>query len=95
MKLVLVMMMVTMMSQSGRPRRHVFEEVAGHLLIFFFKRFYLFFHETQREGQRHRQRKKQALCREPDVELNPRTLGSCPEPKAGAQPLSYPGAPIC
>ena len=30
--------------------------------------------------------------REPDVELDPRTRGSRPEPKADAQPLSHPGA---
>ena len=30
---------------------------------------------------------------EPDVGLNPITLGSCPEPKADAQPLCHPGAP--
>ena len=39
--------------------------------LFFFPRFYLFIHE------RHRQREKQAPCREPDVGLNPGT-GSCP-----------------
>ena len=33
----------------------------------FFRRFYLFIHE------RHRQREKQAPCREPDVGLDPRT----------------------
>ena len=39
--------------------------------FYFFKD--LFIHETQREreGQRHRQRKKQAPRREPDVGLNP------------------------
>ena len=41
--------------------------------------------------QRHRQREKQAPCRQPDVGLNPGTVGSCPEPKADAQPLSHPG----
>ena len=46
-----------------------------------------------RERQRHRQREKQAPCREPDAELNPRTLGSRPEPKADAQPLSHLGIP--
>ncbi|XP_077705397.1 disintegrin and metalloproteinase domain-containing protein 18-like isoform X8 [Canis aureus] len=46
------------------------------------------------ERQRHRQRKKQSPCREPAVGLNPRTQGSCPEPKAEAQPLSHPGIPI-
>ena len=44
-----------------------------------------------RERQRHRQRGKQVPTREPDVGLDPRTLGSRPELKAGAQPLSHPG----
>ena len=43
------------------------------------------------ERQRHRQREKQAPCREPNARLDPRTLGSCPEPKADTQPLSQPG----
>ena len=47
--------------------------------------------DTKRE--RHRQREKQAPCREPDVGLDPRTPGSCPGPKAGAQLLSHPGIP--
>ena len=34
-------------------------------------------------------------CREPHVGLNPRTPGSLPGPKAGAQLLSHPGAPHC
>ena len=45
------------------------------------------------ERQRHRQREKQAYCREPDAGLDPRTPGSRPEPKADAQPLSHAGAP--
>ena len=45
--------------------------------------------ERERERQRHRQREKQAPCRVPDVGLDPRTSGSCPEPKA----LSHPGIP--
>ena len=47
--------------------------------------------DTQRD--RHRQREKQAPCRDPDVGLDPRTPGSLPEPKADAQPLSHPGVP--
>ena len=35
----------------------------------------------------------QVPCREPDVVLDHRTLGSCSEPKADAQPLSHPGVP--
>ena len=62
-------------------------------LIYLFLRFYLFIHETHRERQKHRQREKQAPCRKPDVELDPRTLGSCSEPKVDAQPLSHPGIP--
>ena len=46
-----------------------------------------------RESQRHRQREKQALCGEPNADLDPRTLGSQSEPKADTQPLSHPGAP--
>ena len=48
----------------------------------------------ERERQRHRQREKQAPCREPDVGLDPRTLGSRPEPKADAQPLGHPDVPL-
>ena len=46
-----------------------------------------------REGQGHRQREKQAPCREPDVGLDLRTLGSRPGPKAGAKPLRHAGIP--
>ena len=46
--------------------------------------------ETEREGQRHRQREKQALCRSQMWDLIP---GSCPESKADTQPLSHPGIP--
>ena len=47
--------------------------------------------ERERERQRHRQREKQVPCWEPDIGLDSRTLGSRPEPKADAQPLSHPG----
>ena len=60
---------------------------------FLFKHFYLFIHEKYTGKQRPRQREKQAPCREPDAGLDPRTPGSCPEPKADAQLLSHPGAP--
>ena len=42
--------------------------------------------------QRHRQREKEALHRDPGVGLDPRTLGL--EPKADARPLSHPGAHV-
>ena len=46
-----------------------------------------------RDMQRHRQREKEAPCREPDGGLHLRTPGPRPEPKADAQPLSHPGTP--
>ena len=51
--------------------------------------------DTHRErgGQRHRQREKQAPCKEPDMGLDPRAPGSRPGPKAGTQPLSHLGVP--
>ena len=38
--------------------------------------------ERERGKQRHRQREKQAPCREPNMGLDPRTPGSCPGLKA-------------
>ena len=49
--------------------------------------------DTERQRHRQREREKQAPCREPDAELDPRIQGSCPEPKADAHPLSHPDAP--
>ena len=43
------------------------------------------------ERQRQRQREKQAPCRDPDVGLDPRTLGSRFEQKVDVQPLGHPG----
>ena len=52
--------------------------------------------DRERERQRHRQREEKQVpsMKEPDVGLDPRTLGSCPELKADAQLLSHPGIPI-
>ena len=47
---------------------------------------YIFMRHRVRE--RHRQREKQAPCREPEVGLDPRTPGSLPGPKADTKPLS-------
>ena len=41
------------------------------------------------ERQRYRHGEKQAPRREPDVGLDPKTPGSCPEPKADAQSLNH------
>ena len=45
-----------------------------------------------RERQRHKQREKQASCREPDVGLDARTPESSLEPKVDTQSLSHLGA---
>ena len=47
-----------------------------------------------RDTERHGQREKQAPCREPNVGLDPGTLGSRPGPKAGTELLSHPSIPI-
>ena len=51
--------------------------------------------DRERERQRCGQREKQAPCGKPNAERDPRTLGSHPELKADAQPLSHPGISIC
>ena len=56
-----------------------------------FLKIYLFIHE--REGQKHKQREKQAARREPDVGLDPRIPGSQPEPKADTQTTEPPKYP--
>ena len=48
--------------------------------------------QTER-GRDAGQREKQAPCGEPDMGLNPGTLGSHPEPKTDAQLLSHPDVP--
>ena len=60
----------------------------------FFKDFIYSFMKDPERRQRHRQREKQASCREPDVGLYLRSPESPPEPKAGTQPLSHPGIPL-
>ena len=49
--------------------------------------------DREGERQRHRQREKQASCREPDVGLDPGTPGPHPGSKAGTKLLSHPGIP--
>ena len=50
-------------------------------------------HTHTQRGVGHRQREKQAPCKDPDVGLDPGTPGSCPGPKAGTKPLNHPGIP--
>ena len=64
--------------------------ISNPWILFFFlflKIFYLFMRDRERERQ------KEAPCREPNVGLDPGTLGPRPEPKENAQPLSHPGIP--
>ena len=50
--------------------------------------------DKERERQSHRLGEKPSPHGEPDVGLGPGALGSYPELKADAQPLSQPGVPI-
>ena len=62
----------------------------------FLKRFYLFIHERQRERECVAETEaegKAGSMQQPDVGPDSGTLGSHPEPKADAQPLSHPGIP--
>ena len=74
-----------MLNQLSEPSRYPLKILFKKIL------FYLLMRDTERERQRHRQREKQAPCREPHLGLDPRTLGSHPELKADAQPLSHLG----
>ena len=47
-----------------------------------------------RDTQREEETQVEGKAGEPAVGLDPKTLGSQPEPKADAQPLSYLGAPL-
>ena len=60
---------------------------------YFFKILFIYSQEAQKERQGHRQMEKQAPYGEPDAELDPRTSGPRPEPKADTQPLSHAGIP--
>ena len=52
-----------------------FYSISKKVFLVFFKDFiYLFMRDPER--QRHRQKERQAPCREPDVGLDSRTLGS-------------------
>ena len=46
-----------------------------------------------RDTQREKESQAEGECGEPNAGLDPGTLGSQPEPKADAQPLSHPAAP--
>ena len=73
--------------------RTVMAEGDSFIYLFIFKDFIYLLIETERERQRHRQREKQAPRGEPDVGLDPRTLGPSPQPKADTQPQSHPTTP--
>ena len=66
---------------------------------------HLFYREREREGEREKERERERAqarvvgkgeadslpSREPNIGLDPRTLGSQLEPKADTQPLSHSG----
>ena len=49
--------------------------------------------DTERETETQAEGGEAGSMPEPNVGLDPRTLGSCPELKADAQLLSHPGIP--
>ena len=49
--------------------------------------------DPERKRQRHRQREKQAPCRDPNMGLDPRSPGSSPGLKASTKPQSHLGCP--
>ena len=49
--------------------------------------------DTQREAEAQAEGGEAGSMQKPNVGLDPRTPGSCPEPKADVQPLSHPGFP--
>ena len=59
-------------------------------VVYFFLKILLFINQRHTESGRHRQREKQAPCREPNAGLHPRTPGSLHKWKANAQPLNHP-----
>ena len=50
--------------------------------------------EREREAETQTEGEAGSMHREPDVGLDPGSLGSCPGPKAGAKPLRHPGIPF-
>ena len=62
---------------------------SGWLFSFFFF-LCLFMRDTQKEAETQAEGKVGSL-QDPDVGLDPRTVGSWPEPKADTWPLSHPG----
>jgi hypothetical protein len=76
------------------PIRYTVFKIFIYFLIFKLKKSFIYssMRDTEKR-QRHGQREKKAPRREPVAELDPRTLESCPELKADAQPLSHPGIP--
>ena len=63
-----------------------------HFSKIFFKKDFLFMRDIERERGRHRQREKQAPCRELDVGLDP-VSRTTPWAEGSAKPLSHPGIP--
>ena len=59
------------------------------LRVYFVLRFYLFIHERQRERGRDIGRERSRLLTESPMQDSIPGPGSCPEPKADAQPLSH------
>ena len=64
-----------------------------YVIFSFFKRFYLFIHDRQREAETQAEGEKQAPCWEPDLGLDPGSPGSHPRLKQ-CQTAGPPGLPM-
>ena len=51
--------------------------------------------EREREAETQAEGEAGSMHREPDMEFDPGSPGSCPGPKAGAKPLRHPGIHFC
>ena len=79
------------LSHSGTPNVYSWKFIMS---IIFLKKIFIYSWDTQREKQRHRQREKQAACREPDGGTRSWVSRITPWVEGGAKPLSHGGCPI-
>ena len=68
--------------------------MSGRSWVYFLKYFTYLFMRYRERGRDIGRGRSRLPRKEFDAALNPRTLGSTPEPKTDTQPLSHPGAPL-
>ena len=98
-ELYVMISLVNFFFLSGTWNNGVFYNLQHFLFRFIFKdifkRFYLFIHETEREREAETQAEGESGSMQGTWRgTRSQIPGSCPEPKADTQPLSYPGIPF-